>query len=229
MKIVHDLLFQMRDENYREFNAKLIPCIEKDRIIGIRIPVLRKMAKDMYKEKWVGEFLHHLPHRYFEENNLHAFLIEQENDIRKSIELTEEFLPFIDNWATCDSFFPKIFKKNTEMIDEKINLWLASDKEYTVRYALGLIMRLHLDDNFDCSYLKKASEIISDKYYINMMIAWLFATALAKYENETMDFIINKKLPLWVHNKTIQKSIESNRINPQLKEILKKYKIPNNA
>lgn len=229
MKKIQDLLFNLRDDDYKEFNSKLIPNIKKWNMIGIRIPNLRKLAKDIYNKEWIGEFLEELPHRYFEENNLHAFIIEQEKDLHKAIELTEKFLPYIDNWATCDSFFPKVFKNNTDIVDQKIYTWLLSHDEYTVRYALGLIMRLHLKENFDEKFLKIASQIKTDKYYINMMIAWLFATAMVYQKDVIFDYIMNKKLPLWVHNKTISKALESYRIDNNTKELLKKYKIPNNA
>jgi len=229
MDKIQNLLFQFKDGDYKTFNSKLIPNLKESDMIGIRIPDLRKIAKDIYTEEWIGEFLNELPHRYFEENNLHAFIIEQEKDFFKALELTERFLPYIDNWATCDSFFPKVFRKNIEIIDQKIELWLTSDKEYTVRYALGLIMRLHLKDNYDERFLDKASAIRSDKYYINMMIAWLFATALVYRKDVVIDYFKSNKLPTWVHNKAIQKAIESYRIDNHTKELIKKYKIPNNA
>lgn len=229
MKIINDILFELCESEYKKFNEKLIPGINRESVLGVRIPALRKLAKEIYKEKWIGEFLNDLPHKYLEENHLHAFLIEQEKDFQKALHLTEEFLPYIDNWATCDSFFPKIFKKHIREIDEKIDKWLQSGEEYTIRFALGLIMRLHLDENFNPDYLKKASEIKSDKYYVNMMIAWLFATALAKREEVALDFILNKKLPTWIHNKTIRKALESYRVDPKTKLLLKKHKIPNNA
>lgn len=226
MKIIKEMLYSLSETDYKKFNEKLIPAVDKNTVLGVRIPILRKLAKNICKEQWAGDFIRELPHEYFEENNLHAFIIENQNDFDTALKLTEEFLPFIDNWATCDSFFPKIFSKHIDEIDRRIDVWLDSDHEYTQRFALGLIMRLHLEDNFNPEYLKRASLIKSDKYYVNMMISWLFATALAKKEEQTLEYILDRKLEPWIHNKTIQKALESNRISDQLKEKLKKCKIP---
>lgn len=222
-------LFEMQDLSYRDFHAKLIPDIPSDRIIGVRTPALRAFAKEFFKSGEYGSFLDSLPHHYYEENNLHAFIIEQIKDYDTALKKCEEFLPYIDNWATCDAFLPHAFKKNKEKLIPVIMRWIKSDKTYTVRYATGLLMSLYLDDDFDEKYLRIVSEIRSDEYYINMMIAWYFATALAKQYDAAIPYITDKRLAVWTHNKTIQKCVESRRIDADKKEYLKKLKIKNNC
>lgn len=218
-------LFKLSDEKYREFHAKLIPTVDKNLIIGVRIPELRKFARGYFKNGEYEEFLIQLPHKYYEENNLHAFLIEQIKDFEKAIDETEKFLPYIDNWATCDSFSQKVFKKNKERLLTYIRKWIGSDETYTVRYSIGLLMNLFLDEDFKPEYNKLVSEIISDEYYINMMIAWYFATALAKQYNETLPYITEHKFDKWINNKIIQKAVESYRIEKETKEFLKGFKL----
>ncbi len=219
-------LFLMQDLKYREFHAKLMPTVNIDRIIGIRTPILRKFSKEFNKRNdEVITFLADLPHKYYEENNLHAFLIEQIKDFDTALDKTEAFLPYIDNWATCDMFLPKIFKKNHEKMLPKIYEWLKSDKTYTVRYALGLLLNIYLDTEFRPEFLEKAASIKSDEYYVNMMISWYFATALAKQYKSTIPYLTDKRLNKWVHNKTIQKATESYRITPETKAYLKTLKI----
>ncbi|MDY3928871.1 MAG: DNA alkylation repair protein [Clostridia bacterium] len=222
---VREELFKLGDEKYREFHAKLIPTVDKNLIIGVRIPELRKFARNYFKSGEYEEFLTQLPHKYYEENNLHAFLIEQIKDFEKAIDETEKFLPYIDNWATCDSFSPKIFKKNKEQLLTYIRKWISSDATYTVRYSIGLLMNLFLDEDFESEYNKIVSEVRSDEYYINMMIAWYFATALAKQYNETLPYITEHKFDKWVNNKIIQKAVESYRIEKETKEFLKGFKL----
>lgn len=218
-------LFSMQDEAYKSFNSKLLPTVNPDSVIGIRIPVLRKFAKDFSKKPEALEFLKILPHRYFDENNLHAFLIESIKDYDIALSETKRFLPYIDNWATCDMFLPKVFKKNPEKLLSEIKQWIKSDLTYTVRYAIGLLMSIYLDEHFSPDYLALVSEVHSDEYYINMMIAWYFATALAKQYETAITYITDYKLDPWVHNKTIQKAIESSRISNETKEYLKSFKI----
>ena len=218
-------LFDLQDKEYKEFHQKLMPTVNPDCVIGIRTPVLRKFAKDFAKEDGAKKFLKSLPHKYYEENNLHAFLLMGEKDFDTALAKTEEFLPYIDNWATCDVFKPKIFAKNTDRLIGKIDEWIKSGKTYTVRYGIGLLMSYYLDENFRAEYAKTVSQVRSDEYYINMMIAWYFATALAKQYDSVIKYLTEKRLPDWVHNKTIQKAVESFRISPETKEYLKTLRI----
>lgn len=222
---IYDELFMMKDEEYKNFHAKLIPNVDRDCIIGVRTPYLRKFAKEVFKTYDYTDFLNSLPHKYYEENNLHAFLIEQIKDYDLALAETEKFLPYIDNWATCDMFLPKIFKKNTEKLLEKIKEWIKSDKTYTVRYAIGLLMRLYLGDNFKEEYMIMVSEIMSEQYYVNMMAAWYFATALASRYDTAVEYIEKRKLDKRIHNKAIQKAVESSRIDSETKKYLKTLKL----
>jgi len=212
----------MGEEKYRDFSSALMPTVEKERVIGIRIPVLRKYAKSLEDYE---DFLKDLPHKYFEENNLHAFLIEREKDFEKCIEKLDLFLPYVDNWATCDSMKPKALKKEPEKLLIHIKRWLYSKDVYAVRYAINLLMSYYLDENFKDEYLYMIAGVKSDEYYINMMRAWYFATALAKQYEKTLPLLENKELDQWIHNKTIQKSIESLRISKEHKLYLKSLKI----
>lgn len=218
-------LFDLQDKEYKEFHQKLMPTVNPDCVIGIRTPVLRKFAKDFAMEDGAEKFLKSLPHKYYEENNLHAFLLMGEKDFDTALAKTEEFLPYIDNWATCDVFKPKVFAKNTDRLIGRIYEWIKSDKTYTVRYGIGLLMSYYLDENFKEEYAKTVSQVRSDEYYINMMIAWYFATALAKQYDSVIKYLTEKRLPDWVHNKTIQKAVESFRISPETKEYLKTLRI----
>lgn len=218
-------LFEMQDLEYKNFHSKLMPTINPDKVIGIRIPILRKYAKEFFKSRDCESFFNKLPHNYYEENNLHAFLIEQIKNFDEAVEKTEKFLPYIDNWATSDMFLPKVFKKNKEKLFDKICKWIKSDKTYTVRYAIGLLLKLYLDEDFSELHLKMVCEIKSEEYYINMMRAWYFATALSKKYTQTMPYIEQNKLDKWTHNKTIQKAIESYRIDKNVKETLKALKL----
>lgn len=218
-------LFELQDLGYKNFHAKLVPTVNPDIIIGIRTPVLCKFAKKLSNTQEAEDFLKILPHKYYDENNLHAFLIESVKDYNKVIELTDRFLPYVDNWATCDLMSPKIFAKHTEELFIKIKLWIKSDKVYTVRYGIGMLMRYFLDESFEESYLELVANITSEEYYINMMIAWYFATALAKQYDSAIKFIEQHKLNKWTHNKAIQKAIESLRINPEQKAYLRTLKI----
>lgn len=225
-KILEDL-FSMQDIDYKKFQSKLMPTVPYEKIIGIRTPVLRNYAKTLFKEdeRLVFEFLNNLPNKYYEEDNLQGFLIEEIKDFDLAMKYTEDFIPFIDNWATCDSFCPKVFKKYVNETYEKILLWIKSDKTYAVRYGIGLLLSNYLDENFKEEHLKIVSKIRSEEYYINMMIAWYFATALAKKWDSTIFFIENKKLDDWTHNKAIQKAIESRRITDEQKIYLRSLKV----
>lgn len=224
MTEIQKKLFEMRDLEYRDFHSRLMPGIDKERIIGVRTPQLRKLASEVFKSGKAAEFIKVLPHKYYEENNLHAMLIEQIADYDSVILETERFLPFVDNWATCDMFKPRIFGKNKERLLTKIYEWLDSDRIYTVRYAIGMLMKFFLDGDFNPKYLDTVAEIKSEEYYINMMIAWYFATALAKQYNYAVKIIEEHRLEKQTHNKTIQKAIESNRIEKDTKDYLRTLK-----
>ena len=218
-------LFKMRDVDYAQFQGKLIPTVSADRVIGVRTPALRAFAKDLYKDPDIDEFLCATPHQYFDEDQLHAFVISLEKDFDKCIALLEEFLPFIDNWATCDQLSPKCFKKEQKKLLSYIKVWIKSNHTYTVRFAIGMLMQHYLDDGFKTEYADMVAEVRSDEYYINMMIAWYFATALAKQYESIVPYIEERRLALWVHNKAIQKSVESYRITAEQKEYLRTLKI----
>lgn len=218
-------LLSLQDLEYKNFHSKLMPTVNPEAIIGIRMPILRKYAKSLAKTADADEFLTILPHKYYEENNLHSLLIEPIKDYDKAISLTDEFLPYIDNWATCDLMSPKIFARHTDELFIKINEWINSEQAYTVRYGIGMLMRYFLDEKFEENHLELASKIISNEYYINMMIAWYFATALAKQYSSAIKFIEQKKLTPWVHNKTIQKAIESFRVSPEHKAYLRTLRL----
>ena len=218
-------LFKLKDEEYKKFHAKLMPTVDCDRIIGVRVPKLRKLAKEFSKDTEAQVFMEKLPHYFYEENNVHALLIAEIDDFDCALRETERFLPYIDNWATCDMLSLKVFKKNAERLLPYIDKWLGSNHIYTVRFGIKALMDMFLDKNFDVRYAEKICEIKSDEYYVNMMIAWYFATALAKQTDAILPYIEEKRLAPWVHNKTIQKAIESYRIDQKMKEHLKTLKI----
>ena len=222
---ITEKLFAMQDTAYKEFHQKLMPTVAKENIIGVRVPDLRNFAKTYAKSEEADTFLKVLPHVYYEENNLHAFVVEQEKDFEKALFLTEQFLPYIDNWATCDMFFPKVFLKRPEIMYQKALEWIASGHTYTVRYGIGILMRMFLTERFSEEILKKVAAIRSEEYYVNMMIAWFFATALDKQYSSAVVYIKQRKLAPWVHNKTIQKAKESLRIPKEIKTYLNGLKI----
>lgn len=222
---IREELLSMQDLPYREFHAKLMPTVDKDRVIGIRVPVLRKYAKTLAKESEICEFLDALPHKYFEENNVHGFIIEQIRDYQKCLAETEKFLPYINNWATCDMMSPKIFKKHKEELLTAVRRWIASEETYTVRYGVGMLMQHYLDEDFREEYPELVSEIRSEEYYVNMMRAWYFATALAKQYEAVLPYIKEQRLDVWTHNKAIQKACESYRITPEQKVYLRTLKL----
>ena len=218
-------LFELQDTKYRDFHSKLIPNIDKERVIGIRTPMLRQFAKEFGKKTEAEDFLAELPHDYYEENNLHMMLLAQEKDFQRCLEQIESFLSYIDNWATCDLPLPKCFAKHKEELLGHIRIWIASGETYTIRYGMGVLMRLYLDEDFRSEYLEIPAQVQSEEYYVNMMIAWFFATALAKQWDAAFPYIQEDRLSVWVHNKTIQKAIESYRITPEQKEYLRGLKI----
>lgn len=224
-KIIEEKLFSMKDEEYQRFHSALMPTVESERVIGVRTPMLRRYAAEIAKTPLAEEFLSVLPHKYYEENNLHAFLLEKIKDYDEAVRETDRFLPYVDNWATCDSMAPKIFAKHTDELLEKIRCWLSSDKIYTVRYGIGMLMRYYLDERFLAEYADMVANIKSEEYYINMMVAWYFATALAKQYDVAVKYIENGTLSPWIHNKTIQKACESYRVSDDKKQYLKTLKI----
>lgn len=226
MRSLHDIreeLLSMADEDYKSFHSALMPTVPEENIIGIRVPVLRKYAKGLTKEE-SEKFLSSLPHKYYEENNLHAFLLERIGDFDETVKALDKFLPYVDNWATCDSMNPKVLSKHKEKLLPIIDRYISSGHTYTVRYGIGLLMRHFLGDGFKFEYAERVASVKSDEYYVKMMQAWYFATALATNYDETLPFIKEEKLSLWVHNKTIRKAIESYRIDDDKKEYLKKFK-----
>ncbi len=224
IKEIREILFEMRDIEYKEFHYKLIPTVAKETIIGVRTPMLRKYAKQVAKEPDIEEFLRALPHKYYEENNIHAFIIETIKDFDKCMEELEKFLPYIDNWATCDMCVPKTLVKDKATLMEHIKKWLNSNKPYVVRYGVNMLMKFYLDEDFKEEYLDMVAGIDLEEYYVKMVVAWYFATALAKQYDTAIKYIENKKLKPWTHNKTIQKARESYRITKEQKEYLKKLK-----
>ena len=218
-------LMSLADDWYKEFQVSLMPTVESDKVLGVRMPILRNYAASMCETGEHTKFLQTLPHRYYEEDNLHGIFISQITDYDTAICELDRFLPYVDNWATCDLIVPAVFSHRPQRLLDKIDEWLESGHEFTVRFAIGVLMRFYLDDSFHCEMLTKVAGIRSDAYYVNMMAAWYFATALAKQYDATISLIENRKLCTWVHNKTIQKAIESNRITPDKKAYLKTLKI----
>ena len=225
LTFVRTELQALADQNYREFNSKLMPTVEKSTVFGVRTPVLRKFAKDFFKDERCNTFLATLPHRYFEENQLHAFLVEQIKDFDRCVLAVEAFLPFIDNWATCDCFSPAAFKKAPDKLLPHIEKWLTSSHVYTVRYGVVILMRYFLDERFDEKYLKWVAKVPTDDYYLSMAVAWYFATALAKQYDAALPYIQNRLLDKVTHNRAIQKAVESFRVSEKHKAYLKTLRI----
>lgn len=223
-----DQLMELAEDGYREFSQKLIPNIDKDTVLGVRTPKLRTLAKISYGTDEAAVFMSDLPHRYLEENHLHAFLISEEKDFAKALAKVEKFLPYIDNWATCDSFIPKAFARlsdaEADILYEKALEWMSSTHEYTARFGIAILMRYFLDERFEPHMPKVVASIRSDKYYVNMMCAWYLATALAKQYDSTIGCLEAGTLDIWVHNKTISKACESFRIDNTTKEYLRSLK-----
>ncbi len=217
-------LFEMQDLEYRDFHAKLMPNVDKGKIIGVRTPALRKYAKEVAKLPGKSDFLTALPHTYYEENNLHGFIIETIRDYDECMAETERFLPYIDNWATCDMMSPKVLGKHKEKLAEAVERWLASGETYTIRFGVNMLMRHFLDEDFDLKYPEMAAGIRSEEYYVKMVVAWYFATALAAQYDAVLPFLEEGRLEVWTHNKAIQKARESCRITEEQKEYLKTLK-----
>ena len=218
-------LFALQDLSYRDFHAKLMPTVDKARVIGVRTPKLRAFAKEFGKTEEAKEFLKVLPHQYYEENNLHGLLIEQIKDYPTLIRELNRFLPCIDNWATCDLLTVRVVKKHLDTFTEEVERWLASDHTYTIRFGIGMLMRYYLEEHFSLEYPEKVAKISSEEYYVNMMTAWFFATALAKQWDAAVAYLETNRLEPWTHNKTIQKAIESYRITQEQKVYLRTLRI----
>ena len=219
------LLFQLQDKGYRDFQSKLIPTIPVETIIGVRIPTIRKLAKEYGKDPESVEFLKQLPHTYYDENILHALLVAEIKDYEVCVKEVERFLPYVDNWAVCDIFSPAVFRKNKDELIDKIREWTASGHPYTCRFGMEMLMTHFLDEDFRVEYLEIPAAVHSEEYYVNMMIAWFYATALAKQWDAAAYYIEKKCLDPWTHNKTIQKARESYRITRGQKEYLKTLKV----
>ncbi|MBE6018751.1 MAG: DNA alkylation repair protein [Clostridiales bacterium] len=218
-------LFRLQDKKYRDFQTKLLPTVDPCTVIGVRTPDLRKYAGQLAKDEEVSTFLNDLPHRYFDENQLHAFIISGIKDFDKCLKETERFLPFVDNWATCDQMSPKIFRKHKAELVDSIKRWIRSDETYTVRFGIGMLMEHFLDEDFDTGYPEMVARVRSEEYYVNMMIAWYFATALAKQYETVLPYIEDRRLDKWTHNKTISKAVDSYRISAEQKEYLKSLRL----
>lgn len=224
-KEIEARLFALQDTKYRDFQCRLMPNVPPERMIGVRTPALRKLAREYAKEPASAEFLKLLPHRFYEENNLHACLIEQMRNYGAAVAAVNEFLPYVDNWATCDMMSPKVFAKHLPELLGQIRIWAASGQTYTVRFGIGMLMEYFLDDAFQPELLELAAGIKSSEYYVNMMVAWYFATAVAKQPEAALPYFTGRKLPVWTHNKAIQKSIESFRVPEETKKYLRTLKI----
>ena len=228
MTIIEDIrkfLLSNQDTDYQSLQIRTIPSVEPERIIGVRTPVLRSYAKELSNREDGGEFLQALPHELFEEDQLHAFILSGMKDYDVCMNSLESFLPYVNNWATCDQMSPKVFKKHKADLLQHIKVWLKSHETYTIRFGVGMLMEHFLDEDFDLKYPKMVSKLRSDEYYVNMMIAWYFATALAKQYDAVIPYIEQNRLAVWTHNKAIQKSIESYRITPEQKDYLRSLKI----
>ena len=222
---IWEWLFASQDLEYRDFHSKLMPNIDKKSIIGVRTPQLRKLAKKFAQDPEIDDFLSNLPHLYYDENNMHGFIISEINNYDRSIFEVDRLLPYVDNWATCDLMSPKAFKKNHSKLLKDIRRWMKSDKTYTIRFGIEMLMTHFLDEDFRPEYLEWVTAIRSDEYYVKMMVAWYFATALAKQYDATLPIIEQKRLEKWTHNKSIQKAIESYRITDEQKKYLRTLKL----
>lgn len=222
---VKERLFELQDLEYKTFHSKLMPTIDSERIIGIRTPMLRKFAREFAKTPEAAVYLEILPHDYYEENNLHGMLLDLMKDYDKCLEYQNQFITYIDNWATCDLQSMKICKKHKEEFLEQVKNWLESEHPYTVRFAIRMLMSHYLDEDFSGGYPEMVVKVQSEEYYVKMMVAWYFATALAKQYDAVIPYIEEQRLEKWTHNKTIQKAIESYRITDEQKEYLRKLKI----
>lgn len=221
---IREYLFQLQDRKYREFQCKLIPNVDPETVIGIRTPVLRSYAGILAKEPEITSFLRDLPHRYFDENQLHAFLISENKDYPRCVDEVERFLPYVDNWATCDQMTPAVFRKHRDDLIKAVRRWLNSEHPYTVRFGIRMLMDHYLEEDFDPEYPSLVAGIRSDEYYVKMMVAWYFATALAKRYEDVLPYLKDGRLDAWTQNMTVRKATESYRITAEQKAYLKTLK-----
>lgn len=222
---LREKLFSLSDAGYKDFHTSLIPNVEQEKIIGIRVPVLRRFAADFAKDPYSSEFLHELPHYYYEENNLHGMLIDKISDYDEAVSELDRFLPYVDNWATCDMMKQKTFAKNRSRLISDIDRWISSDFVFEIRYGIKMLMDFYLGENYKREYSERVSMVKNDDYYVKMMAAWYFATALAKNYDEVLPYFENRSLPKWTHNKAISKANESYRLTREQKEYLKNFRI----
>jgi len=218
---IQEQLFALQDLEYKKFHSKLMPTIHPDVIIGVRTPELRKLAKELAGSAEAEAFLKELPHHYYEENNLHGLLLESIKEFDICTEAINRFLPYVDNWATCDMMTPKVLKKDLEKLYDWIQRWIASGETYIIRFGVTMLMKFYLDDNFSMKYAELVTSVRSDEYYVKMAVAWYFATALAKQYDAVLPILLEHRLDVWTHNKTIQKAIESYRITKEQKIYLR--------
>lgn len=218
---IREQLFALQDTEYKAFQSRLMPTVDPNLIIGVRTPELRKLAGKLWKTGETAGFMSELPHLYYEENNLHGFFIERIKDCEECIAALDVFLPHVDNWATCDMMSPKVLGKNKERLLAAIRVWIASEHTYKIRFAIGMLMRHFLEEEFDTEYPDMVADTASEEYYVNMMRAWYFATALTKQYDRVIPYIRDHRLDIWTHNKAIQKSLESYRITPEQKNYLR--------
>ncbi len=223
---IRERLLGMQDKTYRDFQVKLIPTVKPETVIGVRTPDLRKLAKELQADGSAEMLIEKLPHDWFEENQLHAFLLSDMKDYAACLDAVSRFLPCVDNWATCDQMSPKVFRKHAPELLGSVKAWLASGETYTVRFAIRMLMDHFLDDRFDPAYPEMVASVHSQEYYVRMMAAWYFATALAKQYDAVLPYLENHRLDRWTHQKAIQKAVESYRIRPEQKEYLKSLRMP---
>lgn len=225
VEAVRSKLFQEQDIKYRDFYSRLIPDVDISRVIGVRTPVLHRIAKNLSKADGIETFLNDLPHLYYDEYNLHGFIISECTDFSETVRLVDAFLPYVDNWSTCDLLSPKSFGRNHNLLIHEVDRWLASDMTYTVRFGIDMLIAHFLGADFNPTHLEKVVSLVSDEYYVNMAVAWYFSVALAKQWDSTLPYIEGRKLPAWTHNKTIQKAIESRRVPDDRKAYLRTLKV----
>lgn len=218
---IEQQLFVMQDKAYQAFQCKLMPTVDPAVVIGVRMPDLRRLAKQLRNTSESQEFLSQLPHTYYEEYNLHGLLLCENGDYATIVQELERFLPYVDNWATCDLLVPKAFRKHPEALPQQVSQWLQAEHPYTVRFGLGILLRFYLDDWFQPCYLSWAAGLNREEYYVKMMVAWYFAEALVKQPEAVLPYLLEQRLSPWIHNKTIQKATESYRISSEQKEFLR--------